>query len=124
MPDFTSKSTLAALGMFDTEAVTITRRSPGATPGTFVTSTIYTGQADLQLISGSSYEAASGAVEQSDAELTIDPTAGVLPACQVGDLVSFNSLTFTIMQVATWTFPIAHLSAMLRRGVQAMKPSK
>ncbi len=119
-----SETVKKAMGEFDTETVTITRSAKGATPGTFTTTTIYSGAADFQLITGSSYEAASGAVEQSDAELTIDPAAGALPACVVGDLVEYSGNTFTIVQVATWSFPIAHLSAMLKRGVQTMKNAK
>lgn len=119
-----SKTTTTALSQFDTETVTITRRTKGATPGTFTTSTIYTGAADFQSTSGATFMGASGAVDQADAELSLDPIAGVLPACQVGDLVEVNSEQYTIVNWSTWTFPIKHAAGLLKRGVLSAKALK
>lgn len=115
----TSRTVTFCVEQFDTETVTINRVAPGTTPGTFTTTQIYSGPADMQIGSGGSYQSPSGAVEQGDANLTIDPATpgGALPACMVGDRVEYGGATYTIVQWAAWAFPIKLASAMLKRGV-------
>jgi len=109
---------------FDTETVVVTRRTAGATPGNFNTTTIYSGAADVQSTTGSSYMSPTGAIDMADCTMDLDPVAGVLPPILVGDFVAYNSGTYTIVNVSAWTFPIAHVSAMLKRGEIRNKPLK
>lgn len=119
-----SNTTSAAFSGFDTETVTITRQSKGASPGQFTTTTIYSGSGDLQQNTGSTYMGVNGTVITADADLTLEPVSGILPAVQPGDLVAYNGLTYTVGQVASWTYPIKHVSAFLKLGTQNMKPLK
>lgn len=125
MPINLNSSTVAAtMAMFDTETVTVTRQSKGATPGTFTTTTIYSGAGDLQVGTGSTFMGPGGVEQQVDGFLTLDPVAGVLPAIAIGDLVAFGSQTFTIIDLSAWTFPIAHVAATLKLGRLTNKPLK
>lgn len=118
---FLSSTTTAAMSMLDTETVTITRATPGATPGTFeAPTTVYEGPADLQIGTGSIYYNPGGTVEQADGVLTIDPQAGVLPALKVNDVVAItDGPDYTIVQVTVWNFAPMHVEAMIKRGPAA-----
>jgi hypothetical protein len=113
-----------AFADFNTETVVVTRRTPGATPGNFTTTTIYSGAADVQSTGGSSYMSPTGAIDIADLDMDLSPVAGVLPPILVGDFVAYNSGTYTIVNVSAWSFPLAHVSALLKRGEIRNKPLK
>ena len=123
MGTFDSATQRAAFAVFDTESVTITRSTPGApnpsspTPTAPTISTVWSGNADLQSTGGSIFVNGQGVQEVSDATLTINATStGVLPAVKLGDLVTFGTTKYTVVNVGQYTKPIAYVECMLKRG--------
>lgn len=122
--NLSSTTVTAAMAMFDTETVTVTRQAKGATPGTFTTTTIYSGAVDMQIGTGSAFMGPGGVEQTVDALMTLDPVAGVLPTLAIGDFVLFSGQTYTIVDLSVWTFPIAHIAASLKVGKLTNKPLK
>ncbi len=105
----------------DTETVTIVRATPSVTPGTFTLATIYSGACDFQEERGSQFINPSGKIDQSDAILLIDPTAGALPSVNPGDKATINGTDFGVMLVQTWSTAPIHLELQLKRGPMPYK---
>lgn len=105
------------LGVFNIDAVTITRNAGGPNPAV---TTIWTGTADFQEGTGDTHYDPSGAVESIDAVLKIDQNAApVLPSVLVGDIVEGpDGRTFSVVAVAQMTFIYPYLELQLKRGPQ------
>jgi hypothetical protein len=109
------------LNPFDVDSVTVIRYADTNVVGVISTTdtTIWSGLADFQEGSGEVYYNPSGAVEEIDATLIIDTQP--LPAVLVGDVVTGNSRTYSVIAVTTSTFALSFLRLMLKRGPIADK---
>lgn len=108
----------------DSEAVTIQRYVLGGADGLSRTATtIYTGPGDFQLNTGDTYTDAGGIVASADGVLVIDK-AGLtaLPVVDLGDVVTVNGTSYTVVLVQTWTFSIPHLELFVRIGTRYQAP--
>jgi len=110
------------MGTFDTETVVITRRA-ASTPGSFTTSTVFSGACDFQSGGGSEYINPAGAVDVTDGFISLDPAPdGSLPDVKVGDKATVDGVDYNVVNIAKWNFPLPHLELSLKRGTIESKP--
>lgn len=87
---------------------------------------IYSGACDFQSRGGSQYRNPSGAVDISDAWMSINPSStNTLPVVKVGDRATVTQYVNGVAQAATvynidnvslWTGVLPHLEFFLKRG--------